>query len=100
MSERPIIAVMNDDLAQLPDVTEMMGGLHPVSVEHVEHRCERCRARCWIGPKQKALLDSGTGEALCYRCIFKDPILRDAILRPGGIRSTNFHIDDVPRKFT
>lgn len=95
------VTIINQDLARDPKINAILkaeGQMNPVSTEHTPWRCERCSADCWIGPKQRLTVTLTGMEAVCYRCILKDPDFQGA----GEIAmvSVNPDIDDVPRRFT
>jgi hypothetical protein len=42
-------------------------------------RCTRCGSNCWIDPTRRLLALNGA-KAVCYRCLYPDPIVS---LAPG-----------------
>ncbi len=91
---RPIIAIINQDLARHPDLAHLKS---PVTVLHTPYECPRCKEDCWIGPKQLAFADTGNGEVLCYKCLFADPEVRAMGTLPTV--TLNPGIEDAPRRF-
>ena len=94
---RPVVAICNTDLAHHPAL-KTEGVMSPVSIDHALWDCERCHQKAWIGPKQKLAVTVQGCEAVCYRCIFADPALSEALMG-GGMVSLNPGIDQRPRRF-
>lgn len=103
MTERftgKVIAIWPQNRKEIKQLNQMLPISIPrftVSIEHSPTTCDACGRDCWIGPKQKMLLESPFLKAnkLCMFCISK--AVQQLGLDPQPI-STNMDEHLIPRR--